>query len=245
MTNHPSKKRNVFTLIELLVVIAIIAVLAAMLLPALSKARAKARQTSCLNKLKQIGLYTMLYTDENDDNFPKLNGEIGNWVRYLQRYSIQSNPTADTMNAECENRSSIWYCPEVELKTWTSGSVTLHGSCWNPGYGSFTVGPLQQTSKAGYTITNCKAGQTSCPSSSIMYSDSNDASSESELTPYGHYYILLGSGKQWFGNRHNGKTNAVHVDGSVSSYNGIWLRSLLGAASKHSLVPINSDCIDN
>lgn len=64
------QKKNSFTLIELLVVIAIIAILAAMLLPALNKAREKARSSECANLLKQFGQAFMFYANDNNDNLP-------------------------------------------------------------------------------------------------------------------------------------------------------------------------------
>ncbi len=130
-------KKNSFTLIELLVVIAIIAILAAMLLPALNKARDKAKDISCASNQKQTGQYLLMYIQQENDIIPcvssnwKGSGSYGKWYDMLYIALVNPNTSANPADSvsvdymlfkSVKTRRTPLLCPS-QLKKYGDGSA--------------------------------------------------------------------------------------------------------------------------
>ncbi|MCO5052202.1 MAG: prepilin-type N-terminal cleavage/methylation domain-containing protein [Verrucomicrobiae bacterium] len=120
-------KRQGFTLIELLVVIAIIAILAAMLLPALSKAKAKAQGVYCMNNHKQLALAWRMYVDDNRDVLPftKGNGNydpyawVNGWLDYTasaDNWDVSRTIQSSILFPYAGKNAGIFKCPSDQSK---------------------------------------------------------------------------------------------------------------------------------
>ena len=118
-------RRHGFTLIELLVVIAIIAILAAILFPVFAKARAKARQASCLSNVRQLATAIMSYAQDYDESLPmgmSYNPSQTGWWYLVRPYIDSSIPVSAT------NNKGILVCPEY-MSSAPDGDAGRYPAC--------------------------------------------------------------------------------------------------------------------
>jgi len=204
-----------FTLIELLVVIAIIAILASILFPVFARAREKARQASCLNNLKQIGVAVSMYATDYDGEMPWLQqyvlwGAIGTlglppWLQSIQPYI---------------KNTQIYLCPSGPSSALTHYCFNACAMSLSSGWtgvtaGAYTLDSPSDSASAWLVFDGGNNDSTWVVASADDADPTNENQLQGDESEGRHCLVFPG--------RHNGGNNIVYLDGHTK-----WLRAVPG-----------------
>ena len=209
-------KRRGFTLIELLVVIAIIAILAAILFPVFARAREKARQTSCLSNLKQIGLSLMMYAQDYDETFPRSEG----YRPPSELFPVDGRTYWFRRIAPYANNTQIFGCPSRSNRSIYSGGENMTTDEY-PGGVNYTY---------NLRASNVALGDVKRPAAFLMVVDG--ANNYFRLRRYDENttnYV-------WHQDRHNDGWNGTFADGHAKWSKMRWTGTALGPADGDAIV---------
>lgn len=210
-----------FTLIELLVVIAIIAILASLLLPALAKSKARAERAKCISNLRQLGIATVQWTEENEDKLPwevppSLGGSQSNFPAW-SHFRVLSNELS---------APHVLVCPSDKVKR-------AAGSFGTGSNGLATLG----SNAVSYTV--CPESSTQLPEYQL-YGDRNILGNGNGLC--GNWYPVVAVGTnncRWNpATIHRGVGNTVMQDASVQMTDDVSLKRLMSTTGD----PNGSNC---